>query len=377
MSGLIRMENKMSEVILDENGYELDENGVKKIPYNPYSLKKKDVIKIVAEFAEHFSDADDKLKKMFAGVSFSDGDDAIKNLLRVVEGGSVIKFYRSCNWLSDSTSKMKFLNGKDNDTSYDEKLLVDELFTLIGKTADFRKEFSQFLLSCVTGSLLNAFYAIRFEEQMLDLVRDADVEDIAGAFKEFAEVFDSFYDAMFFVDENDPNADSTNVLAEVHRHMRAEIAHKSHLNKFITDATAFTPAGLNRLYLYDRLTKRFSTFNAGIDAMRTDLERCKELNKKSSSFYSSDDIAGYMASFSLVLDRIEEILQRGIDSIRTFLEKKKESPYAIMHYDITGNYITKYALGTVGDPVKDGTTYLTYFAEMMTLLKKVAKQAVK
>lgn len=357
--------------IVDENGIELDEDGNKKVSLNAYSLKRKDIENMVSSYSKNFFDAEKKLCRVADGISYSDGVDALAAALKLIDGGSVMDFYRSSSWLSEKSSRQKFLDKKDGSQSYDDKMLVVEFFALLQLTTEFRSEFSKLMTMCLSDSLYYSFCAIRYEAQLREMVTDEGMNDIIEAFREYGPYFDSFYGSTISVE----NASRANVIEEAKRAMSSEIKLYPHLAKFLVSADKLSSYEANRLHILDRYTKNFSVFSSSKDVIKESLNLCKILNNKRLVYETPKELEWLMIGYGMILDRLEGIFEKALEIIDDFNNEEKTVPYSVLHYNVVvKNTVNRYSLGTVGDPLKDGTEYHTYFEAMTTWLKKLANQ---
>lgn len=371
---------KKTDIVLDENGNALDKDGNQKKLSADY-MSRADVNAIIAEFAQNFKEAIRTLDKVETGASFSEAEGALTKLVTVISGGAHVDFAKKNAWIADPAQRSAYTTSGIDQGIADKQFIID-FYKLVVATQDLRAGFAKFLNSCVSDYLFTSYLAIRYERKMKEIATFDEISDISSAFVEFDSIYNTYnsgsiYDSLpvskskYTPEEN---------LEMVLDHMDAAIGKKSHLCKFMLCAEKISPSVLNQLHIFDRETKAFDRFASREDALQRAINICTELNDTLSSKYTivGDGLWEYLTGYRTLLEKLLSVLETAIKVIETFKTEKNKAPYAILHYDAyVKDVVSKHMLGTLSDPITNGTNYSAMAQKMVDRCRNLARTVAK
>lgn len=376
----------MADVVLDENGYEIDEDGNKKVTLCAWTMDSKDVMAVLANFTKDFNDVVQSIQYVQYGLELTRGQDDLARLAGLVLGGSHVTFARENSDLSDLQERNKFLTRTNPNQSIPDRKMILELYNMVVKTAQFRQRFASYINFCSNSHFERAYLTIRFESQLSNEITKEDINQINKAFIEFDQVYKTYNNAHIY--EVIPVNSTENTFEEnlemVLDHMDDALCKTANLSEFLMNTRRNAATGINRLFVYDKQTKHFDDYACREDTFKRALDECCELSTELGAFYTmfTGEMTAYLDCFRHVLDAIEKVFERVLHVLDDFKTREHEAPYAIMHYDeVVKNVVNKYVLSSLGDPIKDGTRYCSLANIMLerfrSLARTVAKQAPK
>ncbi len=375
------MEEKNTGVVLDENGTALDKDGNKKETLQADYLKKADIMGMISEVTTAANDAVKALDKVYAGASYSEAFDTLTRLSTVTTGGSHVEFARKNTWITNAAQRSAFLTSGVDQGIADKQFIID-FYKLVVEMAEFRTAFTQFLNMYLSDTVFNAYLAIRFENQMKEIAKPDDVASIAWAFSEFEGIYKRLNDAKIY--DSIPVSKSLYSPAEnlemVLDYIDQEIMKESHLSKYLMGAGKPSAAAMNQLYIYDRETKEFNRFASRRDPIKRCVDLCAELDTKLSVGYpiAPDGTQSYLEAYRKVLEKMVMIFQKADEVIETFTTETHNSPYSLMHYDEwIVNVTQRNGLGTLSNPLTEGTNYRELAMSMISRFQNLAKTVAK
>lgn len=368
----------MGDVVLEENTSAVDQEGNKKPDLSADNIGKAEIKAMITELSTTLKHAAYQMTFAASGVDYKKED--IMKVATAMVTGSHVNFANQNSWLSDEAQKKTYLTGGGNGIA--DKTVVIDFYKLVKATAGFRKDFAEFINSCCQESLWNAYWAVRFEGQMREMVSKEFLYSIRLSFAEFDSIYTKYNDASIYdsLQVSKATQSPEEILQNVLFHMDDAIAAKKALGQFLVNTKATAAAGINKLYVLDRATAGFNEFASKEGAMSRGMEKCAELHATLLSFYemAGDGLNDYLDGFGQLLENLELVFQAGIDAVTKFKTKVDEAPYSVMHYDPLVVKCTQiHLLGTLKEPFSQGTNYNEMARNMIGRLQNLAKVVAK
>lgn len=373
-------ENK-TDIVLDENGSALDKDGNKKEKLLADYMSKADVKAIVNEFSNSFNEAIASLSIVAKGASYSEAKDAFSKLIMVVTGGSHVDFAKKNSWITDPAQRNAYLTSGVDQGIADKQFIID-FYKLVAGTTELRAEFAKLLNNCVADFLFTTYLALRFESQMKDMIDFGLYNMLDYAFGEFDAIYIRYNDAKIYdtIPVSKTKYSPEENLEMVLDQMDEDICRKDNLGKFLLGAKKTSPSAMNQLYVIDRETKQFDRFASREDSLQRAIDMCADLNTKVMSAYpmAGDELFLYLDGYRILTEKLVEVFQAAIDVIETFKKETRKVPYCIMHYETNvKSAVAKYSLGTLGDPLTQGTNYRELAQALVSRCQNLAKTVAK
>lgn len=372
---------KKTDIVLDENGSAIDKDGNKKEKFQADYMSRADVMAMVTEFTQSFEQALSQLYKLEHGSSFTEAKDTVTRLITQITGGSHVAFAKKNAWIADAAQRQAFLTSGIDQGIADKQFLID-FYKLVVGTTDLRAEYLHYLELCLDAYLPVSYAAIRYEIQMREIVKSDVLYDLHDAFIEFDSIYNRYNSGDIYkeipVSKSRYSAEEN--LEMVLDHMDDAICQKAHLKKFMLDARASSPTAINQLYIYDRETKQYDSFACKADNLVSAINKGNDLLSKVGDAYviAGDGLMSYLDGYRQLIEAVIRICQSGLNAIDAFKTQKDKAPYAIMHYDAyIKDVVSKHYLGSLTDPLTEGTNYRVMAQTMVKRCQELAKTVAK
>ena len=359
----------MSE-LLNEKGYDFTADAMKST-----AMTRADVDLIIEGFRSSFTDSINNLAKVVEGHGFQEANSALWDLSQVIQSGSHKDFYRENKSLSNPAERSKFLAAAGGQSSQD-KQAVCGLYDIIAQTEKLSGDFERFLTDVTTSVLLDSYKAIRFEKEMRDIFTSDERGRIIGAFKEFDQMCMT-YQAGGIADVigiDKTVLDKTESLILIESHMNKALADMQDLGNYLGRINAIMAGAVNKLFAIDRKTEAFADILDKEDRIKAAQDACGKLTVQFGTIDAKGVGISYIAGYKPLLDMLNNVFTWALAAIERFRTEQEETPHSALHYpQVVVSCVEKYGLGTVGNPLKNGTDYYGFVNRMPKVLPQIAK----
>lgn len=368
----------MPKVNRDE--FDLDVNGNKKQALQKGLITKNgDVSRLISDFSSQAAAIHKGFSKLAGGKDYTAGEDALTNLMTLLSGGPQVKFYDQYkNLLSDPQKANAFESSNDEKLSTGERLAMTDFYRVMDATKNLRDELLRVLKNYVSPLILPAYQVMRLQNKMFQNIKSYTVEEISNAFSEFDSIMIKYsspkvYEFMVINRKFYSVSDATDVVLD---YMGVDIEDTNYLCDYLRNARQINASGMNFLYSLDRDVLELSRLAAKKDEIRNAANKGRDLLEQLEALYgkSTSDTMPYLDSLKDIIIMAFAVFKSAFNEIDYFETEKSQAPYSIVHPEKNGirENVLGYALGSIGDMIKEGSNYCGLFRMMITRLKRKA-----
>ncbi len=373
----------MADIVIDENGKQIDGEGKsKETAYAANSIPKGTVDEILSEFSILMNYFTKNISKATDGVDLNAGTTSLDDAMTVLYGGDFVDFHRKNKQLADAAERSKYLKTPAGPESEAPDLVV-AFWDALAQTLDLRLDICKFLKDLDADGLWRIYHAVHFDSNMKKQATPEFMNWIDWVFKEFDELYTTCKSDNIFKaigeDVSKKTFSDYELTVCVQIYMDEKIAALSDLKTALTNSKSVNPSGDNTLYTLSRNTREFWGFASRPDSIDGLYTRCCELRARVNKEYASMDsrVHGVLDGMHDMLYILEQALDDTRNILSNFRNKANDYPYCVLHVSsAVESVVSKYSLGEIKDPVVYGTDYHKFIRQMPIKLQSLVKEIV-
>lgn len=283
---------------------------------------------------------------------------------------------RSYSWLSNPQKRAEFLK-TENGMSAKDKNKFCALYDAAAKATELNNDVIGGFFQQVDDGILGIYKLARLLDAMEDVVEPKDLLSIWKSYQEF-QIYISNVTTVSVRKGLSLKSDDEEVnRAKVRRDLSI---HFPNLSRIITGPGEVAPGALNVLIAIDRINSQYAEVREYKDNLIDCTSKCPEYLDKAAKLEVVAGTYEFMDLYTELYNYINYLYEmlKKVYKAYNLLETGAEMPYAMIAYpDDVPAVVSKYKLGSCGDPKKEGTRYSEHFTNMARLLSEAVFDATR